>query len=252
MPSAVRIITYFSRLLDVDFVNLQDQQGIVYDSASGKWINADISSIVLPSQSGNAGKFLYTDGSNLSWSSAGFGVSGFSGYSSTSGFSGYSGMSGFSGYGQSGFSGYGQSGFSGYGNQVFPVMDRVVSQVILAMELLALAAIQAIKVLLVFLVILLLLDFLDILLIQVSLVILAFQALAAMDRVVFLAMGNQAFPVMGKVVFLDILVMELLALAAIQVLVAILDVLALVVIQDYSVEIANYSILMILLLALPI
>jgi hypothetical protein len=67
MPSAIRIITFFSRLLDVNFVNIQNHQGVVYDSATEKWINADLITIVLPSQTGNAGKFLQTDGSTLQW-----------------------------------------------------------------------------------------------------------------------------------------------------------------------------------------
>ncbi len=67
MPSAIRIITFFSRLLDVNFVNIQNHQGVVYDSATEKWINADLITIVLPPQAGNAGKFLQTDGSTLQW-----------------------------------------------------------------------------------------------------------------------------------------------------------------------------------------
>lgn len=67
MPSAIRIITFFSRLLDVNFVNIQNNQGVVYNSTTAKWVNADLITIVLPPQAGNAGKFLQTDGSNLQW-----------------------------------------------------------------------------------------------------------------------------------------------------------------------------------------
>lgn len=82
------------------------------------------SNAILPVQSGNAGKYLYTDGSRITWETGGGGGGGGSGYSGVSGYSGISGTSGYSGSsgaagapggtsGYSGFSGVGYSGTNG-------------------------------------------------------------------------------------------------------------------------------------------
>ena len=54
-----------SDLSDVDLSGLEDGQCLIYDSESGKWINGTIEA--LPDQTGNAGKSLYTDGTDASW-----------------------------------------------------------------------------------------------------------------------------------------------------------------------------------------
>ena len=54
-----------SDLSDVDLSGLEDGQCLIYDSESGKWVNGTIE--VLPDQTGNAGKSLYTDGTDALW-----------------------------------------------------------------------------------------------------------------------------------------------------------------------------------------
>lgn len=52
-------------LHDILISSLQDGQALVYESASGLWKNASIDA--LPSQTGNDGKYLTTDGTDASW-----------------------------------------------------------------------------------------------------------------------------------------------------------------------------------------
>lgn len=74
--------TRLGELLDVSDsvdnpLSLQNGQGLVYNSLTSLWenkfvdyntlLNKPTANSLLPSQSGNAGKFLTTDGSNLSW-----------------------------------------------------------------------------------------------------------------------------------------------------------------------------------------
>lgn len=53
-------------LNDVDLTNLSDGEALLYNATTQKWENGAVDA--LPSQSGNAGYFLTTDGTNPSWS----------------------------------------------------------------------------------------------------------------------------------------------------------------------------------------
>lgn len=52
-------------LHNVDITDAADGEILQYDGTSGLWVNADIDA--LPSQTGNGGKYLTTDGTNASW-----------------------------------------------------------------------------------------------------------------------------------------------------------------------------------------
>jgi hypothetical protein len=84
------------------------------DGDSSQWVNATSVSIgtILPTQTGNAGKFLTTDGSTVSWAT-------FTGYAGSAGATGYTGsastVAGYTGSrGQDGVIGYnGSTGYTG-------------------------------------------------------------------------------------------------------------------------------------------
>ena len=70
MRSAVRIIDKVSQQSDVALSDLINNNFFIYDSSVQKWRNktsSEVVSFLLPSQVGNSGKFLKTNGTSLSW-----------------------------------------------------------------------------------------------------------------------------------------------------------------------------------------
>jgi len=70
MPIAIRVVDQISQQSDVTLTSLANNDVLVYNSSTLKWENKTPTSyltILLPTQTGNSGKFLTTDGSNVSW-----------------------------------------------------------------------------------------------------------------------------------------------------------------------------------------
>jgi hypothetical protein len=61
-------------LVDVDTSGVADGDALVYDSGTQTWVPGEAVGDTLPDQSGNAGKFLTTDGSVPSWANPGAGT----------------------------------------------------------------------------------------------------------------------------------------------------------------------------------
>ena len=81
-PAPYSAPTNLSDLDDTDITNPSNGQVLTYDSTTSKWENAAIPS-ELPSQTGQSGKYLTTDGSNLSWAAVSSGSSSLSGLTDT-------------------------------------------------------------------------------------------------------------------------------------------------------------------------
>lgn len=80
------------------------------DGDSSQWVNAtsvNVGSIILPTQTGNSGKFLTTNGSNVSWAT-------FTGYSGSAGYTGSVGGTGYTGSASTTAGYTGSSGSNGY------------------------------------------------------------------------------------------------------------------------------------------
>ena len=73
MATAIRVVDRFQDLGDVNTSSLSSNDFVVYNSGSGKFVNASVANslnYILPSQTGNSGKFLKTDGSSTSWATS--------------------------------------------------------------------------------------------------------------------------------------------------------------------------------------
>ena len=76
---ATEIGKELSELDDVTITTPASNDMLTYNSGTGIWVNSGTSTVItnlLPTQTGNAGKFLKTDGSALSWDTAGGGTPG--------------------------------------------------------------------------------------------------------------------------------------------------------------------------------
>lgn len=59
------VLGNLSNLVDIELNSVSDGQSLVYDADSGKWVNKTVDA--LPSQTGQSGKFLTTNGTTASW-----------------------------------------------------------------------------------------------------------------------------------------------------------------------------------------